>query len=647
MLNKYCKSLELDKILSMLAKHTACSDAEEAALNIEPSSDVFTVRELLSRTSDAHMLIARFGAPSFGGLKNCSNALKRAENGGILSPSELMNIASLLRIFQSLLDWRSHSADIPSVLNPYFSGIYTNKYLLDKITDAIISEEEISDHASPELFDIRRKITSAQNRVRDRLEKIIRSPSHQKHLQDAIITIRDGRFVVPVKQEMRSEVPGLVHDTSASGATVFIEPMDVVEANNEIKVLRAKEKAEIERILAELSSQAGEFSDQISKSYNTSVELNVIFAKAQLAFEMDAVNPEISDDGITVLHKARHPLLDKSKVVATDIYIGKDFDTLIITGPNTGGKTVSIKTVGLLTLMAECGLMISAAGDSKISVFDNVLCDIGDEQSIEQSLSTFSAHMTNIISIMKVANDRSLILLDELGAGTDPVEGAALATSILEELHFKGAKIVATTHYAELKAYALRTDRVENGSCEFNVDTLSPTYRLLIGIPGRSNAFAILDKLGMEKRVVERARQIVPKHSSDFEDIIDTLEKKRTELENEQLAAESVRKEAEAKAKAANEKTAKFEAEKEKELQKAKDEARRLVDKTRAQVNAMLNELEELKKQAGKENAAEMLSRAKAAANAGMKSAEDTANPVKERRNDGYVLERPLKAGDT
>ena len=646
-MNKNHKSLELDKILVLLSKHTSCEDALELALGLTPSKDIETVKKLLCETGDAHMLIARFGAPSFYGLKNCNNSLKRAESGGILSPGELMSIASLLRVFQSLIDWREHSADIPTVLNDGFESIYTNKYLLDKITQAIISEEEISDHASPTLYDIRRKIASAQNRVRDRLEKIIKSPSHQKNLQDAIVTIRDGRFVVPVKQEMRSALPGLVHDTSSSGQTVFVEPMEVVEANNEIKVLKSKEKAEIERILAELSSEAGDYATQIITSFELCVGLNLIFAKAKLGFDMDAVIPEITDNGITDLKKARHPLLDKHKVVPTDIYIGKDFDTLIITGPNTGGKTVSIKTLGLLTLMAQCGLMVSASSESSISVFDEILCDIGDEQSIEQSLSTFSAHMTNIISIMKKVTDRSLILLDELGAGTDPVEGAALAIAILERLQLMGAKTVATTHYAELKAYALRTARVENGSCEFNVDTLSPTYRLLIGIPGRSNAFAILDRLGMDPSVVDRARRIVPEQSTVFEDVIDKLEKKRTELETEQKEAARVRIDAEKKAKAAEEKTERFEAQKEKEYERAKEEARRLVDKTRAEVNRLLTELEELKKQANKENAAEMLSKARAAAKKGMDSAEGEANPVREKRNDGYVLPRKLKVGDT
>ncbi|MBQ9106757.1 MAG: endonuclease MutS2 [Clostridia bacterium] len=643
---KHIRSLELDKILAMLAKRTACPDAAEAALALVPTGHLFEANELMQQTVDAHMLIARFGAPSFGGLTNIKNALARADASGILSMGELLTVASVLHIFRTLKDWRSHSADIPTCLNERFDAIYTNRSFEEKITTCIISEEEMSDRASPALADIRRKISAAQNRARDRLEKMVHSSSEQKYLQDSIITMRDGRFVVPVKQEYRSQISGLVHDTSSSGATLFIEPMEVVEANNEIRILRQKEKQEIERILAELSADAGGYSVPISTSYEICVELNLIFAKAQLAYEMNAVAPILSDDGIIELKKARHPLLAKDKVVPTDIRIGDDFDTLVITGPNTGGKTVSLKTLGLLTLMAECGLMLPVSSGSRVSVFENVLADIGDEQSIEQSLSTFSAHMTNIIAIIAETGQRSLVLLDELGAGTDPVEGAALAVAVLEHLRALGAKTAATTHYAEIKEYALRTDGVMNASCEFDVNTLSPTYRLLIGLPGRSNAFAILERLGMEPQVIERAKSIVPEQSNRFEDILNTLEVGRIELEKQQDEARRQRYRAEQLAKEADEKQKKYEAEREKELQRARDEARRIVDRTRAQSERLISELEELRRDAAKDEASDRLRRAKAAAKAGMNAVEDEANPVVKKKSDGYVLPRALKVGD-
>ena len=408
-----------------------------------------------------------------------------------------------------------------------------NKYLEEKIFTCIVSEEEVADSASPALATIRRKIRAASQRVRDQLDKLIRSPGHQKHLQESLVTQRGGRYVVPVKAEFRGEVPGLVHDTSASGATVFIEPMSVVELNNEIRVLRSDEQEEISRILLELSGEAGSFADSIIESYHYAVELDLIFAKAQVAYKMKAVVPQVGEDGKIVLHSARHPLIAKEKVVPTDITLGVGFDTLIITGPNTGGKTVALKTIGLLTLMAMCGLMIPAGEGSCVSVFRHILADIGDEQSIEQSLSTFSSHMVNIIQIFQVVDNSSLILLDELGAGTDPVEGAALAEAIIEKLRSRGARLACTTHYAELKAYAIQTPGVENGCCEFDVATLRPTYRLLIGVPGKSNAFAISQRLGMDEAIVDRARELVSTESNAFEQVVGRLEEDRRKMEEE------------------------------------------------------------------------------------------------------------------
>ena len=430
-ITRHHKALELDKILERLAEFTACDDARFEVLHLEPQSDLHLARALINQTNDAHMLLARFGGPSFGGLKNVNNALSRADAGSVLNMKELLDVASVLRIIRGLAQWRSSNSGVASILDVFFSALAPNKFLEDAINSAILSEDEMADSASPLLYDIRRKIKVQEAKVREQLEKYARSQTYSKYLQENIITMRNGRYVVPVKNEYRNEIPGLVHDTSASGATVFIEPMPVVEANNEIKVLKSKERDEMERILAELSATAGSFAVSIKESYECAVELNIIFAKANYAYSIKATVPELNDEGDIYLRAARHPLIDPKTVVPVDILLGKDFDTLVITGPNTGGKTVSIKTIGLLTLMAMCGLLIPAGDRSRLSVFNEVLADIGDEQSIEQSLSTFSGHITNIIDIIKRADDHSLVLIDELGAGTDPVEGAALAMSIL------------------------------------------------------------------------------------------------------------------------------------------------------------------------------------------------------------------------
>jgi len=504
-MNKHYETLELNKILEMLKAETSCEDAAELALSIQPSSDFGEVCNLLSQTEDAFSLLARFGAPSFSGLNNVGGPLTRAAAGGSLSQSELLKIGYTLRSIRTLYEWRGHCSGVNTSLDYLFESITVNKYLEDRIFACIISEDEIADKASELLSDIRRKIRAKSSSVREKLDSMIHSPHYTKFLQEPIVTQRSGRFVVPVKAEHRGDVAGLVHDTSSSGATVFIEPVSVVEANNDIKMLEGKERDEIARILYELSSEAGNFADSVKQSYYAAVQINLIFAKAHLAFKMKAAKPIVNAEGEINLRKARHPLIDKNKVVPIDVSLGEKFDTLVITGPNTGGKTVSIKTIGLLTLMTMCGLLIPASDKSKISIFNKVLVDIGDEQSIQQNLSTFSSHMTNTVDIMAQADESSLVLIDELGAGTDPTEGAALAVSIIEYLRSKGARIAATTHYAELKAYALDTDGVTNGCCEFDVETLSPTYRLLIGVPGRSNAFAISQHLGMDEEVINNA----------------------------------------------------------------------------------------------------------------------------------------------
>ena len=639
-MNRHYKALELDKILNLLANETSIPDAHDMALKIEPAWGLFEVQELLNQTVDAHMLIARYGAPSFGGISNVANALRRAQAGGCLSTTELIKIAQALRVIRGIKEWRNKSASVKTAIDNHFESLTTNKFLEEKINTCIIGEDELSDNASTTLYDIRRKIRVAQSKAREVLDKIIHSSTYQKYLQDAIVTQRDGRYVVPVKSECRGNVAGLVHDTSASGSTVFIEPMGVVQANNDIRVLESKEKAEIERILYELSATCGTHADEIIESYNFTVELNIIFSKAQLAYKMKASVPKMNDKGIIDLKQARHPLIPEKSVVPTDITLGKDFDTLVITGPNTGGKTVSLKTIGLLTLMAMCGFMIPASDNSELSTFRRVLVDIGDEQSIEQSLSTFSAHMTNIIGILKLANRSTLALIDELGAGTDPVEGAALAVSILEKLRSRGAKIASTTHYAELKEYALRTDKVENGCCEFDVKTLRPTYKLLIGVPGKSNAFAISKRLGMEDEVVDRARELVSSESRQFEDVVETLEERRQSLDillkqtKDELEKARIDRE---KAQAELER-AKRDAQR--EIEKSKHEASLLLSKTKAQAYALIDELEK----AQKAKSMSMEDRAKLKKN--MRDLEDTADPVKQQNNGSYKLPRELKIGD-
>ncbi len=638
--NKFYKCLELDKILLLLADETSIERSREAALALEPSSGLFEANELLAETNDAHMLVGRFGTPSFGTVRDMTNAIRRAQAGAVLNTLELLRIAELLRVIRSLEEWRKKSASIETKLDMRFNMLAPNKYLETKITTSILSEDEIADTASHNLQDIRRKISIASSKVRERLDKIIHSASYQKFLQDSIVTIRGGRFVIPVKAEFRSSVPGLVHDTSASGATVFIEPMGVVEANNDIRILRSKEQAEIERILANLSAEIGAYADSMCKSYDILVQLNLIFAKANLAYKMKATAPILNADGRIKIKKARHPLIDPEKVVATDIELGTSFDTLVITGPNTGGKTVTLKTIGLFSLMAMCGLMIPASDNSELSVFDDVLADIGDEQSIEQSLSTFSAHMTMIIQILKRANDRSLVLIDELGSGTDPAEGAALATAILERLRSMGVRLAATTHYDEIKRFALETNGVENGCCEFDIKTLRPTYRLLIGMPGRSNAFAISKSLGIDDEIIARAEELVSQENTRFEEVVKKLEDSRSVLEEKLIEAENTKRESEQILKEANEKAERIEKDAKNELDLAKAQAGNIVQKARAQVYALLDELEAVKK---KQN---VTAEDKAKLKAGIRNMENDADPIERRKNDEYVLPRKLKKGD-
>ena len=610
------------------------------ALAIEPEFSLDKVERLQQQTEDAHMLVGRFGAPSFGGIDDVTNALRRAQAGGGLNTTELLSIARALRVIKGVRDWRSKCSGTSTSLDGFFNTLYTNQNLHDRITSCIIGADEISDSASRELGDIRRRMRVALSKAREVLEKIIRSTTYQKYLQEAIITQRDGRYVVPVKQEYRGMIAGLVHDTSSSGSTVFIEPMGVVNANNDIRVLQGEEAKEIERILYELTSLCAACADEIVNSYKTLVELNLIFAKAHLAYSMKAVRPKMNDNGAIELRSARHPLINKDRVVPVDITLGDSFDTLVITGPNTGGKTVCLKTLGLLTLMAMCGLMIPAADNSRLSVFRRVLVDIGDEQSIEQSLSTFSAHITNIIGIMKLTNRSTLCVIDELGAGTDPVEGAALAVAILEKLRERGAKIAATTHYAELKEYAIKTDGVENGCCEFDVTTLRPTYKLLIGVPGKSNAFAISKQLGMEDDVIERAKLLTSSESRQFEDVVERLEADRQKLKAELEKAGLATQQALQKQAQAEKELERAKADAKRELDMAKHKAQELTQKTRAQAYALIDELEKAQKERRYE------AEEKAKFKSGLKALEETADPVRQNEDSGYKLPRKLKVGD-
>ena len=640
-MNKNHKTLELDLILEKLAAECSCDDAKDLARGLKPAGDMAEVEMLLQQTEDAFSLLACFGGPSFSGLKNVNNSLHRAAAGGSLNPKELLDIAYCLRALRTLDEWRNHSSGVKTSLDFFFEGITSNKYLETKILSCIVSEEEIADKASDTLFDIRKKIRSKENSIREKLDSLIHSSHYQQFLQEAIITQRNGRFVVPVKAECRGNVPGLIHDTSSTGATVFVEPASVVDANNDIKVLQGKERDEIMRILYELSAESGDFAESIKHSYESAIRLNLIFAKAHLAYKMKATKPILNNEGIICLKKARHPLIDPKKVVATDIALGDEYDTLVITGPNTGGKTVSLKTLGLLTLMTMCGLLIPVADRSRVSVFNNILVDIGDEKSIAQSLSTFSSHMVNIIDIMKKADDKSLILIDELGAGTDPVEGAALAVSIIEALREKGAIIAATTHYAELKAYALDTPGVTNGCCEFDIETLRPTYKLLIGVPGRSNAFAILKHLGMTQDVIDNAKAIVGSDNRDFEAVLEKLEASRHALEEERKVAEEMTERARKIEEKAQSEMDKIETLKARELDKAKREAQKLIDAAERKSSQFLLELDKLKKEQTSSNATEIARKTRRAVKAQMGEMDDLVNPNELADNWDYDYKLP------
>ncbi|MEG0229377.1 MAG: endonuclease MutS2, partial [Oscillospiraceae bacterium] len=650
-LSKHQKTLELDKILNLVAKMAQIDDSKERILSLTPSFDEFDVKKSLKETDQALKTIYRFSSPTISNLKNPGNSLKRAEIGSMLSPKELLSIAEVLRVIKLLCQWQnrinndSSSIYDCSMLNEYFNMLHEQENAYNEIELCILSEDEISDKASTALADIRRKIKNAEQNAKSYLENMVHSQTKEKYLQEQIITMRDGRYVVPVKSEHKSMIKGLVHDTSSSGATVFIEPLAVVEANNKIKILLSEEKEEIERILYRLSALVGENSFEILNSYDAIIEIDVIYAKAKYALQTDSIMPEINTQGITILKKAKHPLIDKKNCVPINIEIGDKFDTLVVTGPNTGGKTVSLKTIGLCCLMTMCGLLIPCEKGSEICLYKKILVDIGDEQSIEQSLSTFSSHMKNIISILKEADSESLALIDELGSGTDPVEGAALAISIIESLRQKQCKILSTTHYAEIKVYALETKGVENACCEFDVDTLSPTYKLLIGVPGRSNAFAISQRLGLNENVVKMAKERISAENSRFEDVVSSLEQNRVELEKERENLLILKQKAENALKKAEEKLEKVTKDKELEIEKARHQAKKTVDKIVLEAESIIEELDNLRKQKDNPDFSQIQIKARQEMRNKLKTIENKMDPVKKVKND-YTLPRALKIGD-
>ncbi len=643
---KSCSTLELHSVLRLLSEQASMPEAKQKALEIEPLFDIRGVNRLLTQTDDAFKLMLKYTAPPFGGTVSIMPELAHARVGAALSAKGLINVANALKTIRNVKKWRSDAQGVSDTsLDTYFDLLNPNKYLEDKIFFQIKSEDEINDNASPTLSDIRRKIKNNTSKIRDILEKILRGPT-SKYLQESIITQRDGRFVVPVRAEHKSEVSGIVHDTSSTGSTVFIEPMAVVEANNDIRILKSKEQEEIFKILSELSAEASDFSDSIEQSYNSLVSLDLIFAKAKLAYNMGATLPKLNSEGRVYLKNARHPLISRRSVVPITVLLGGDYNQLIITGPNTGGKTVTLKTVGLLNLMTACGLMIPVDDSSEMAVFDGVYADIGDEQSIEQSLSTFSSHIVNIISILKACTCNSLVLFDELCAGTDPIEGAALAKAILLRLLNDNTDVIATTHYPELKAYALDTRGVQNASCEFDVSTLKPTYRLIIGVPGRSNAFAISSRLGLDEAIIESARAQLSDKDTKLENVVEALEKARREAEDERKEATKLRYEASTVKKRIELAEQELKLKQDKIIEQAREKANAIVDSARSKAGVLLNELEETKKQFDAENASKMLEKARMGYKRTVNELENEADPIV-KANAGKRLEAPPKKGDT
>lgn len=642
---KYEETLELPKILKTLSEKCTGRKAKELALSLSPSTDLYTVRLENARTSAALEMSSKYGTPYFGTLEGVGEALARCSSGAVLSLGELLAVKRLLTQINTLCAWYASCAEKRDELNFLFESLFPDKYLENKLEISIVSEDELSDEASVQLASIRKKISACEERIRSSMEKMIRSQSINRYLQENIVTMRNGRFVLPVRSEYKNRIAGFVHDSSASGSTLFIEPAEAVEANNDIRVLEAKELEEINRIIKALSYDCAQISEKLLSGYKAAEELDLYFSKANLAAEMKACEPEISDDRVIILNKARHPLIDKDKIVPISVGLGKDYETLVVTGPNTGGKTVLLKTVGLLTLMTMCGLLIPVSDGSRISVFKKILANIGDSQSIEMNLSTFSAHMGSVAEILRQADENSLVILDELGSGTDPAEGAALAVSIIEQLKNQGVRTITTTHYQELKLYALDTERVENASFEFSVETLSPTYRLIIGTPGKSDAFSISRRLGIPENIISYAKTLVSEENRTIDNILGRLERSRNELEKSLARSKTLEREMnDLKIQLENERSL-LEISKENEIEKARNEAAALVRSVERKSQELIDELEKLRKEKDKSDFSEKAAEAKRRQKSAMNRLYSEANPVS-RKKGGYTLPRKLEKGD-
>jgi DNA mismatch repair protein MutS2 len=597
---KALKTLEYNKIIDKLTEFAGSALAKEMCRNLQPSTDLYEIQALQKETSDALSRIYQKGAVSFRGVRDICGSIKRLEIGAIIGINELLSICSLLDVCSKVKAYsrNDRDPDFEDSLEAMFQALQPLTPVSSEIRRCIASEEELNDDASPALFKIRRSMRQINDKVHAQLQTMVNG-SARTYLQDAVVTMRNGRYCIPVKAEHRGQIPGMIHDQSSTGSTLFVEPMAVIKLNNDLRELELKEEKEIEMILATLSARCGEETEALRDDLDLLTKLDFIFARAQLSRSMNGTQPDFNEEGRILIKKGRHPLLDKKKVVPIDIQLGKDFELLIITGPNTGGKTVSLKTVGLFTLMGQAGLHIPAFDHSELSVFHEVFADIGDEQSIEQSLSTFSAHMTNTVSILKEADDRSLVLFDELGAGTDPTEGAALAIAILSNLHRRGSRVMATTHYSELKVFALSTPGVENGCCEFDVETLRPTYRLLIGVPGKSNAFAISQKLGLSQDIIEEAKTHLTKQDEDFEDLLADLEQKRVTIEQERDQINSYKEEIRELKQRLESKQEKLDLSRDKILREANEQARNILQEAKDYADTTIRNFQKYGKAAG------------------------------------------------
>lgn len=648
-MNKTYQVLEFDKILDQLASYTESETVSDRIRSLEPYTTLSDAQHAQKETTEAVSSLLRLGSPPVSlGIPNVTAAIKRCEIGGVLNPKDLLDVSRVLYVARRMKSYLSEAGEDAEILHAAGDSLLTARALEDQINRSILSETEIADEASSDLGTIRRKIRNLNGKIKDSLNSMIHSPHYKKYLQDALVTMRSDRYVIPVRSEYRGEVPGIVHDTSASGATLFIEPMSVVNTNNEIRDLTNREQQEIERILAALSAAVSEDGRVISADFSVLSDLDFIFCKGRLSIAQNGNEPDLNEDGIVEFKRARHPLIPSDRVVANDICLGDAFDTLVITGPNTGGKTVTLKTIGLFSLMAAAGLHLPTQDGSRAAIFSKVYADIGDEQSIEQSLSTFSSHMVHIVKILEEADDRSLVLFDELGAGTDPTEGAALAISILEFLKIFKIKTVATTHYSELKLFALSNDRVENASCEFNVESLQPTYRLQIGIPGKSNAFAISRRLGLPEQIIDRANELLSEENIRFEDVITDLETNRIKAQSDKEYAERLRRELTDLKKQVEQERSNLKENKSQILDEARREAKIIVMEAKEEANAVIRDLERMRQQGAKgKNLEERVQKSRENLRKKEESIDKAMQRAQKPRKTYQEPPKDLKAGDT